>query len=83
MSPARPDYFAAHPAQVPALLTACLGWRGTPFRPRSLVKGPHGGVDCVGFVGAVFAETAPEVANLTVPGRPRSLDPAAYYPKAG
>lgn len=33
--------------------------------------------------GKVIAETAPEVASLTLPGRPATLDPAAYYPKAG
>jgi len=33
--------------------------------------------------GKVIAETPPEVANLALPGRPASLDPAAYYPKAG
>jgi cytosine deaminase len=33
--------------------------------------------------GKVIAETAPEVASLTLPGRPATLDPASYYPKAG
>jgi len=33
--------------------------------------------------GKVIAETAPEVANLALPGRPASLDPASYFPKAG
>lgn len=37
-----------------ALHLECASWIGTPFRQRSRVKGPLGGVDCAGFVGAVF-----------------------------
>jgi cytosine deaminase len=32
--------------------------------------------------GRVLAETAPRLARLSLPGRPDSLDPAAYAPIA-
>lgn len=76
MSPAAIDYFAAHPAQIDALREACRSWRGTPFRQRSLVKGPQGGVDCVGFVGAVFAEVGAIPQAISVP--PYALDHARH-----
>ena len=62
-----PDYFLASPARIAALQTACLGWRGTPFRARSLVKGPLGGVDCAGFVGACFAQIGAIPSAVAVP----------------
>ena len=51
-----PDYFGGKGNAVRRLREACESWRGTPFRARSLVRGPGGGVDCAGFVGACFAE---------------------------
>lgn len=77
MNPPTRDYFAAHPAQVPALLAACRSWRGTPFRQRSLVKGPGGGVDCAGFVGAVFAEIGAIPHAVSVPSY--TLDHARHH----
>jgi cytosine deaminase len=32
--------------------------------------------------GRVLAETAPRLARLALPGRPETLDPAAYAPIA-
>jgi cytosine deaminase len=32
--------------------------------------------------GKVIAETPAEIASLDLPGRPKTLDPASYYPKA-
>jgi cytosine deaminase len=32
--------------------------------------------------GKVIAETAPEVASLSLAGRPQDVDPASYFPKA-
>jgi cytosine deaminase len=32
--------------------------------------------------GRVLSETAPRLAQLSLPGRPSSLDPAAYAPIA-
>ena len=61
------DYFAAPTARIVALAVACESWRGTPFRARSLVKGPGGGVDCAGFVGACFAEIGAIPQTIAVP----------------
>ncbi|MCX6953828.1 MAG: hypothetical protein NTV51_16895 [Verrucomicrobia bacterium] len=78
------DYFApagrpecaAAVQRVSALRTACASWHGTPFRLRSLVKGPGGGVDCAGFVGAVFAEIGAIPAAVAVP--PYALNHAEH-----
>lgn len=51
----RADYFI-QAGRVVALAAACEGWRGTPFRACSSVKGKGGGIDCAGFVAAVFLE---------------------------
>lgn len=80
MSPHR-DYFspAAWPQDEPAealakagqrraaLLAACESWSGTPFRERSCVRGADGGVDCAGFVGAVYAEIGAIPTAIAVP----------------
>jgi len=60
------DYFAQYPEKVAPVLAICDSWLGTPFRQQSTVKGPLGGVDCGGFVGAVFAEAGaiPEAIAL-------------------
>lgn len=60
------DYFNT-PARVAALRAACESWRGTPYRARSLVKGPAGGVDCAGFVGACFHECGAIPEAIAVP----------------
>lgn len=62
----RTDYFSDG-AGVARLATACESWRGTPFRARSCVKGATGGVDCVGFVGAVFLEIGAIPAAIAIP----------------
>jgi cell wall-associated NlpC family hydrolase len=60
------DHFT-DPAAVAALRSACTGWIGTPFRIRSMVKGPMGGVDCAGFVAAVFREIGAITEEVAVP----------------
>ncbi len=67
MSTARGDYFGDRPDRVAALQAAAQSWQGTPFRQRSLVKGVGGGVDCAGFVGAVFAEIGAIPSTVSVP----------------
>jgi cell wall-associated NlpC family hydrolase len=62
----RTDYFL-DPSRVFALVAACESWRGTPFRARSCVKGAAGGVDCAGFVGAVFHEIGAIASAVSVP----------------
>ena len=32
--------------------------------------------------GKVISETSPELAALSLPSRPKTLDPSAYFPKA-
>lgn len=76
MSARAEDYFVRHPDQVATLLEVCRSWRGTPFRHRSLVKGPQGGVDCAGFVGAAFAEIGAIPRTISVP--PYELDHARH-----
>lgn len=66
MSP-RPDYFSSFPGQVEALRQACLRWQGTPFRMRSAVPGAGGGVDCAGFIGAVFTEIGAIDRAIAIP----------------
>ncbi len=61
-----PDYFVS-PERAAALQRACEGWAGTPFRARSATKGAAGGVDCAGFVGAVFAEIGAIPEAVAVP----------------
>ncbi|MBI5692590.1 MAG: C40 family peptidase [Verrucomicrobia bacterium] len=60
------DYFSDR-SHVLALAAACTNWLGTPFRARSVVRGPGGGVDCAGFVGAVFAEIGAIPLAVAVP----------------
>ncbi len=67
MSTPAADYFTANPERVDLLRDACVRWGGTPFRARSLVRGSQGGVDCAGFVGAVFAEVGAIPAAVSVP----------------
>ena len=62
-----PDYFAEFPQQIPVVREICESWRGTPFRQCSYVKGTHGGVDCGGFVGSVFAEAGVIPATIALP----------------
>lgn len=50
-----------------ALLAACASWERTPFRARACVKGAQGGVDCAGFVGAVFGEIGAIEETISVP----------------
>lgn len=67
---ARPDYFAlavGGRARATALQSACIDWLTTPFRERSAVRGPAGGVDCAGFVGAVFLEIGAIPEKISVP----------------
>lgn len=67
MSAARRDYFADRCDRVGALVAAAESWRGTPFRQRSIVKGIGGGVDCAGYLGAVFAEIGAIPNAVSVP----------------
>jgi hypothetical protein len=60
------DYFTER-ERTAALMAACVNWLGTPFRERSAVLGPQGGVDCAGFVGAVYAEIGAIPAAVAVP----------------
>lgn len=62
-----PDYFCGRPLRVSALVYACSDWIGTPFRSRSAVKGPRGGVDCAGFVAAVLREIGAIDEVIAVP----------------
>jgi hypothetical protein len=39
----------------------------TPFRERSRVKGPLGGVDCVNLIAAVFLEIGAITQEIAVP----------------
>lgn len=77
MSHDQRDYFRAHPAQVAALEAACFQWRGTPFRACSLVQGAGGGVDCAGFVGAVYAAIGAIPHPVSVP--PYEVDHAHHH----
>jgi hypothetical protein len=61
-----PDYFSSRD-RVAALRRACEGWLHTPFRERSKVKGPGGGVDCANFVAAVFLEIGAITEKIAVP----------------
>ncbi len=61
------DYFGARPGRVEGLRAACESWRGTPFRACSCVKGEGGGVDCAGFLGAVFRECGAVAQLVAVP----------------
>lgn len=63
----RRDYFADRYDRVAALQAALDSWRDTPFRKRSLVKGPGGGVDCAGFIGAAFHECGAIPHAISVP----------------
>lgn len=76
MSTPTRDFFTVRPELVAALKTACLRWRGTPFRARSLVPGAGGGVDCAGFVGAVYAEVGAIPHAISVP--PYALNHAEH-----
>lgn len=70
------DYFRAYPEQVARLIEACEGWRGTPFRKNSHVKGTLGGVDCGSFVGAAFYEIGAVPEEIATP--PYELNEAEY-----
>lgn len=50
-----------------ALRVECESWRGTPFRACSVAKGGRGGVDCAGFVGAVFHAIGLITDQISVP----------------
>jgi len=60
------DYFNDLEA-VADLYLACVGWVGTPFHVRSSVKGPHGGVDCAGFVAAALLEIGAIDVKIAIP----------------
>lgn len=60
------DYFLDR-TRVLDLAQACNSWAGTPFRACSAVKGPRGGVDCAGFIGAVFLEIGAVDRAIAVP----------------
>ena len=49
------SYFSTA-ASVAQLNSELKSWEGTPFLPRTAVKGKGGGVDCAQFVYAVFRE---------------------------
>lgn len=49
----RRDYFLEEP-RAAALRKECQSWIGTPFRQRSAVKGPLGGVDCASYLASAF-----------------------------
>lgn len=70
------DYFSGDYTRVGKLFRAVESWEGTPFRARSLVKGPGGGVDCAGFVGAVFSEIGAIPQAISIP--PYTLNHAEH-----
>jgi cell wall-associated NlpC family hydrolase len=70
MTAPRNDYFRPGVHQrlrLWALQKECASWVGTPFRQRSCVKGPLGGVDCAGFVGAVFLAVGAIDLAISIP----------------
>jgi cell wall-associated NlpC family hydrolase len=69
------DYFITA-ERVAALTVACAGWQGTPFRQRSAVRGPQGGIDCAGFLGAVFFDCGAVPIEIAVP--PYALNHAQH-----
>lgn len=48
--------FYADPARRAALVAAMQRWHGTPFRDRSMVPGPGGGVSCVRLAYSIHLE---------------------------
>lgn len=70
-----PDYFAS-PDRVLALQSACASWHGTPFRARSAVKGPFGGVDCASFLAACLLEIGAIDQVIAIP--PYALNHAEH-----
>ncbi len=70
-----PDYFLA-PARAAALRAECESWRDTPFRERSGVKGPLGGVDCAGFLAATLLAIGAVSRAIAIP--PYSLNHAEH-----
>jgi hypothetical protein len=71
-----PDYFLGRADRVAALLSECRTWRGTPFRERSAVKGPFGGVDCAGFLGTCFFNIGAVEQKIAIP--PYALNHAQH-----
>src|SRR4051812_21217411 len=61
------SYFFGHPLRVSALAHACASWRGTPFRERSAVKGPRGGVDCASYIAACLVEIEAIDQTIAIP----------------
>jgi hypothetical protein len=51
----KPSYFSVSDQQS-RLRDAALSWVGTPFHANGRVKGPNGGVSCVGLVYAISLE---------------------------
>jgi len=70
-----PDFFQ-DPARVARLRSVCESWLYTPFRQRSRVKGPGGGVDCTYFVSCSFLEAGAVDEEIAVP--PYDLDYAEH-----
>jgi hypothetical protein len=62
----RPDFFLV-PDRVARLRAVCESWLYTPFRQRSHVKGPGGGVDCAYFVSSSFLEAGAVDEQIAVP----------------
>jgi hypothetical protein len=65
----RLDYFLKR-ARVDRLRGVCESWIGTPFRERSAVKGPGGGVCCASYLGACFLECGAIDQAISVPPYP-------------
>lgn len=65
-APSPRDWFLL-PERALALQNACERWADTPFRARSAVPGPAGGVDCVSFVAAVLREIGAIPAAIAIP----------------
>ena len=70
-----PDYFI-DPLRVARLQAVCESWLYTPFRQRSCIKGPGGGVDCAGFVPACYLEIGAIRESVAIP--PYNVDHGAH-----
>lgn len=56
-------------ARVQALRSAAASWEKTPFAPFANAKGPHGGIDCVGYGEALLAASG--IGDFNFPRTPQ------------